>query len=68
MCVSVDIIPLHQNRLSMFVQPVTVEFAVGLGSGFAQGKADRALLVTSNRYILVKIHQAELQLCFVHVR
>jgi len=51
----------------MFVQPVTVEHTVDLGSGFAQGKADRALLVTSNRCIPVKIHQVELQSCFVRV-
>ena len=66
--VSVGIILSHENCLSMFVQPVTVEFAVDLGSGFAQGRADRALFVTSNRCIPVKIHQTELQLCFVHVR
>ena len=52
----------------MFVQPVTVEFAVDLGRGFALGKADRALLVTSNRCIPVTIHQAEVQLCFVRVK
>ena len=52
----------------MFVQPVTVEFAVDLGSGSAQGKADHALLVTSNRRIPAKIHQAELHSCFVRVR